>query len=179
MINSLYNNIKLKINYLDKNVLKELGSFLSSYLDKNPIIVCIGTDKCIGDSIGPLTGTLLEKENFPFPIIGTLNNPVHAVNLNNTLNYIKTNYPNRFIIAIDACIGYEDNIGDIRIKSGPVHPGKGVGKSLPSIGDISIIASVDSLENSNIFSTRNIRLNLIMNLSETIKDALIYGLNEK
>lgn len=179
MTNSSYNITKLKINYLDKDASEKLGCFLAKYLNKNTIIVCIGTDKCIGDSIGPLVGNFLSKENFPLPVIGTLDHPVHAVNLDETLEYIYNEYPKHFIIAVDACISHDDSIGDIRIKTGPVHPGKGVGKKLPTIGDISIIASVDTIDSSSMFSMRNIRLSLIMKLSEIIKNAFIYGASLK
>lgn len=177
MTNSSYNITKFKINYLDKDSYKKIGSFLAKYLNKNTIIICIGTDKCIGDSIGPLVGNFLVKEDFPLPVIGTLDHPVHAVNISKTLEYIYKNYPDHFIIAVDACISQDDSIGDIRIKEGPVHPGKGVGKKLPTIGDVSIIASVDTIDSSSIFSMRNIRLNLIMKLSEVIKNAFLYGIN--
>jgi putative sporulation protein YyaC len=56
---------------------------------------------------------------------------------------------------------------------GPVHPGKGVGKKLPQIGDISIVGVVDTIDNSDLFSIKNIRLNFIMNMAELISESLI------
>jgi putative sporulation protein YyaC len=56
---------------------------------------------------------------------------------------------------------------------GPVHPGKGVGKKLPQIGDISIVGVVDTIDNSDLFSIKNIRLNFIMNMADIIAKALI------
>ena len=37
-------------------------------------IVCIGTDKCIADSLGPLVGTMLTKNNICIDVYGTLEN---------------------------------------------------------------------------------------------------------
>lgn len=175
MTNVLCDNAEIKVNYLDKDAPEKLGNFLSSYLKKDTVIVCIGTDKCIGDSVGPLVGTFLSKENYPYPVIGTLNFPTHAVNINRVLDDVYKTYPNHFIIAVDACISHEDSIGDIQIKLGPVHPGKGVGKVLPEVGDISIVASVDTIDGCDMFSMRSIRLSFIMEISEIIKNAFIYA----
>ncbi|MEG0371901.1 MAG: spore protease YyaC [Clostridium sp.] len=178
-MNSLSGNTGIRVNYLDKNAVEKLGIFLSDFIKDNTIIVCIGTDKCIGDSVGPLVGTLLTKENYPHPVVGTLDFPTHAVNLQSVLNHVYDSYPDHFVIAVDACIGLEDAIGDIQVKYGPVHPGKGVGKTLPKVGDISIVAVVDTIDNCDIFSMRSIRLSFIMQLSETIRDAFIYAENLK
>lgn len=179
MTNALYDATGIKVNYLDKNASEKLGEFLSNYLKKDTVIVCIGTDKCIGDSVGPLVGTFLSKEDYPYPIVGTLNFPTHAVNLNRVLEDVYETYPNHFIIAVDACISNEDSVGDIQIKLGPVHPGKGVGKTLPQVGDISLVAAVDTIESCDIFSMRSIRLSFIMELSEIIKNAFIHANNMK
>lgn len=174
-MSSLSDNIGIKVNYEDKDAYKTLGNFLSEFLQENTIIVCIGTDKCIGDSVGPLVGSFLTKEDFPYPVIGTLDFPTHAVNIDKVLDDAYNTYKNHFVIAVDACIGHKDAIGDIQIKLGPVHPGKGVGKTLPQVGDISIVAAVDTIDNCDIFSMRSIRLSFIMNISEVIKDAFLYA----
>ncbi|WP_442878409.1 spore protease YyaC [Clostridium sp.] len=175
MAKKLSDTTGIRVNYLDNDAVEKLGTFLSDYIKENTIIVCIGTDKCIGDSVGPLVGTFLTKESYPYPVVGTLEFPAHAVNLETVLEHIYDVYPDHFVIAIDACIGLEDAIGDIQVKFGPVHPGKGVGKTLPKVGDISIIAVVDTIDNCDIFSMRSIRLSFIMQLSEIIKDAFIFA----
>ena len=47
-----------------------------------PVYLCIGSDRVTGDSLGPLVGTLLLKVQPTLPVIGTLTDPVHALNLN-------------------------------------------------------------------------------------------------
>lgn len=166
-------NPNVRVKFTDSDAINILSKGISKYFFSDTIIVCIGTDKCIGDCLGPLVGTMLMKNNIPYPIIGTLENPAHAVNLTEVINNIYKEYENPFIIAIDACLGYSDYIGDIQIKKGPVHPGKGVGKTLPHVGNVSIIGIVDSLEVSDIFSIRSIRLNLIMKMAEVISSAIL------
>lgn len=165
----------IRTNYLSKSAVMELGEYISEYFSEKTLIICIGTDKCIGDCLGPLVGTFLSKNNFPYPVVGTLDSPAHAINLEKILKGVKVMYPDHFTIAIDACLGYEDCIGDIQVKMGPVHPGKGVGKVLPHVGDISIVGVVDTIDNSDVFSIRNTRLSFIMNMAEVIYEALMYA----
>lgn len=173
MPNSNIDSVGIRLNYEDENASEMLGQYLSSFIKEKTLIVCIGTDKCIGDCLGPLVGTLLCKSDFPHPVIGTLERPAHAINLETVIKGIKSKYPDYFVIAIDACLGYDDCVGDIQVKMGPVHPGKGVGKTLPRVGDISIVGVVDTIDNSDLFSIRNIRLNFVMKMSEVIAKALL------
>ena len=61
-------------------------------------------------------------------------------------------HPNSNIIGVDACLGDTENIGEIQARNYPIHPGKGVGKTLPKVGDVSIIGIVDSSDNSELFT---------------------------
>jgi putative sporulation protein YyaC len=168
---------EVRIKYDDRNAVELLSKSISSAFKKDTLIICIGTDKCIGDCLGPLVGTMLIKNSFPLPVIGTLENPAHAINLGNIINEVNIKYPDHHIIAVDACLGYRDYIGEIQIKNGPVRPGKGVGKSLPKVGDISIIGITDSLDDPTILTLRNIRLNFIINMAETITKSILYALD--
>ncbi|MBP2032401.1 putative sporulation protein YyaC [Clostridium algifaecis] len=167
---------KVKANYKSPLAYYKLAYFLKNYINKNTIIVCIGTDRYIGDCLGPLVGTLLKCKHFPLPVYGTIQEPIHALNIDNKLNEIKNKHSNYNIIGIDACLGDIDSIGEIQVRDFPVHPGKGVGKSLPNVGESSIIGIVDSNCNENIFnSTNNIRLNLILSMSKVILYSLIHA----
>lgn len=153
-----------------------ISNFLRNFVDDKFLVICIGTDRYIGDSLGPLVGTMLEKLDVSYPVFGTLQNPIHAVNLKKQLTYIQYTYPNHKIIALDACLGAEDNIGSIQLKQGCLFPGKGVGKKLPAVGDISIVGIVDSCEHEDFFFLHNIRLNLIMKMAEVIAKGIYEGL---
>lgn len=153
----------------------EIAYFLKDYIDLNTIIVCIGTDKCIGDCLGPVVGSILTYKNFPLPIYGTIHNPIHALNIEKKLNEIAVLHPDSNIIGIDACLGDNTSIGEIQARDYPIHPGKGVGKSLPDVGKASIIGIVDSSEDSELFTNRNIRLDLVFNISKVISDSIIHA----
>lgn len=166
---------KVKVHYKDNLAYYDIAYFLKDYIDDNTIIVCIGTDRCIGDCLGPLVGSFLKEKSFPLPVYGTVSEPIHALNLERRLNEIKTLHPRGNIIGIDACLGDSDCIGEVQGRDYPIHPGKGVGKSLPDVGETSIIGIVDSSDNNELFTNRTIRLNLIMEMSQVIVDALLHA----
>lgn len=173
-MNKSYININSKLLY---NLIFEI----KSYINKNTVIVCIGTDKCIGDCLGPLVGSILTENFFPLPVYGTLSSPIHALNISERLDEISANHPNASIIGVDACLGDEDDIGNIRIRDYAIRPGKGVGKELPEVGIASVIGIVDSSDSSELFFSRSIRLSFIMNMAKTISRVFIeaYNLNHE
>ena len=128
------NHIKIS----DKDAVNKVADLLKAKIkEKTKIsIVCIGTDMCIGDSLGPLVGTILKDSGVlkNVQILGTLEKPVHAINLHDKIKEISKD---SFVIAVDACIGSE--VDTIQVKDGPIKPGIGVGKDLVPIGDISLL----------------------------------------
>jgi putative sporulation protein YyaC len=164
---------------LDSKFHYNLALEVKNFISKNTIIVCIGTDKCIGDCLGPLVGSILTENFFPLPVYGTLSSPIHALNIDERLNEIYTKHPNASIIGVDACLGDENDIGEIRIRDYAIHPGKGVGKELPEVGVASVIGIVDSSDNAEFFFSRSIRLSFIMDMAKIISRAFFdaYNLN--
>lgn len=106
---------------------------------EEPLFLCIGSDRHLLDSFGPLTGTLLEERTPGILVYGTLDYPLHARNLTREIMLIKSQYPGKIGIAIDASVGKEEELGVIKIRSGSLQPGKALAKRLPPIGDYSII----------------------------------------
>ncbi len=103
---------------------------------KRIAVVCIGTDRSTGDSFGPLVGFMLSKYRiYDFDVYGTIVDPVHAMNLSQTVEKIDTD--NTLVIAVDASIGRIDHIAHIGLSNGSIKPGSGVGKDLPAVGDVS------------------------------------------
>ena len=70
------------------------------------VIMCIGSDRSTGDSLGPLIGYKLEKFHIPgISVRGTLSEPVHAANLAENLELINSSYRHPFVLAVDASLG--------------------------------------------------------------------------
>lgn len=143
------------------------------------VIICIGTDRSTGDCLGPLVGTALSQYNCPyFHLYGTLEEPVHAMNLKDTLSRIHQTFTNPFIIGIDACLGQTASVGSIQVVQGPLRPGAGVNKELPPVGDIHVTGIVNVGGFMEYFVLQNTRLSLVMRLSEIIATSLYTAIKE-
>ena len=167
--------LKRKINYKASLAYYEIGEGLKEFINNDTVIICIGTDKCIGDCLGPLVGTMLKSSLLPLPIYGTIAEPIHALNINERLEYINKKHPNACIIGIDACLGDYNSIGEIHTRDYAIRPGKGVGKSLPEVGIASIIGIVDCSDNSDFFSSSSIRLSLVLDMAKVISKGILYA----
>lgn len=140
------------------------------------IIVCIGSDRSTGDCLGPLTGSKLQaSHHFPH-VFGTLDEPVHATNLIETLECLRTQYENPFLIAVDACLGRLDSVGCVTIGKGALKPGAAVKKELPPVGDVYVTGIVNVGGFMEHLVLQSTRLHLVMKMAETIASAIAYGL---
>lgn len=144
-------------------------------------VVCIGTDRCTGDSYGPLVGyqlnSILKNELSNVTIYGTLHEPVHANNLELIIDKIDTS--TTLVIAVDASVGRIQNVGKICIKEKSLYPGMGLKKKLPPIGDIAITAIVNVSTNNSELSflvLQCTRLSLVYDLANITANALHHGL---
>lgn len=101
------------------------------------VFLCIGTDRSTGDSLGPLIGyKLKEKRLERVEILGTLERPVHAMNLETYQAILKFQYPDHVVVAVDASVGNIEHIGYVTLGKGSLKPGLGVSKELKAVGDI-------------------------------------------
>ena len=141
------------------------------------VFLCIGTDRSTGDSLGPLIGSRLEAEEIGGAVvIGTLEHPVHAVNLDRTLEHIEEHYPNAIIIAVDAAVGRWDHVGLATLEKGPLRPGLGVRKELAAVGDISITGIVGGAGSGDPLFLQSIRLSMVMHLADCISRSICLGM---
>ncbi len=160
-----------------------LADFLSSFMplqgNKQLIFLGIGSDRSTGDSLGPLVGSSLEELMPPeVVVIGTLEQPVHALNLQETLEYIEEKYNNSYLLAVDAALGSAKNIGQIKVKKGPLFPGLAVNKTLPAVGNLHITGTVNVSGCLEYLVLQNTRLSLVMNLARTITAGIHMALSK-
>ncbi|PSL45929.1 putative sporulation protein YyaC [Salsuginibacillus halophilus] len=149
---------------------------LTSVLRTAPgvVLLCIGTDRCTGDALGPVTGSMLQENNPRFfSIYGTLAAPVHALNLEETLQFISKKHGNAPVLAIDASLGAEQKIGRFTFASGPVYPGSAVQKTLPPAGDMHITGIVNARGGKEFQTLQNTRLYRIWQMADYLADCLL------
>lgn len=139
------------------------------------VFLCIGTDRSTGDSLGPLVGEKLKfmvRDNIC--VYGNLEFPIHAKNLCETIDEIKLQYTNPFIIAIDACLGSLQNIGKIFLDKKPLTPGAAMNKELPAVGDLSITGIVNISGTLEFMVLQNTRLYTVMLLADIISKGIYH-----
>ncbi|HAP93361.1 MAG TPA: spore protease YyaC [Desulfotomaculum sp.] len=177
---------RIRINIEDPLAAIKFGWDLDNRLRKRngmvsncpKVLLCIGTDRSTGDCLGPLVGSKLSVlEQNVFYVYGTLEQPVHASNLQQKLEEIYCHHENPLIIAIDACLGNQENVGCINIGDGSLQPGAGVNKNLPSVGEIHITGVVNIGGFMEYLVLQNTRLNLVMRMANLIVEGLLHTIN--
>ena len=161
------------------NTLVQSGTFLA--LKKNvpvtehpPVIVCIGSDLSIADSLGPICGTKLKDKlkGLNCYVYGTLSKPITAHEIRFLNDFLHQTHPLSPIIAIDAAVGAAGDIGLIKVAKRGVRPGSGANKKLAKVGDASVIGIVaeKSVFNFSILSAT--RLNMVYKMADAVSEAV-------
>lgn len=166
---------EMRVAHDDSKAAVIVARCLNAFLEKLPalkheiLLLCIGTDRSTGDALGPLVGQRLCRSKLERTVVlGTLDYPVHASNLLDTLDIIDRRYPGMPVIAIDACLGHSENVGTISVGLGALRPGAGVNKNLPAVGDMFITGTVNVGGMMEYLVLQNTRLSLVMRMAETI-----------
>lgn len=174
---------KVVLDSLSENCIYNIREVVSQELvqvikeNKDIIILCVGTDRSTGDSLGPIVGDKLKflvRENVF--IYGNLENPVHAKNISETKDLIIKNHTNPYIIAIDASLGDLQDVGKVIIESKPLYPGLALNKNLPPVGNLSITGVVNISGSLEFMVLQNTRLYIVMKLAETISSGLYHSI---
>ena len=107
------------------------------------VVICIGSDKVSGDMLGPLVGSSLREEyHLPYPVYGVVGESVNGVNLEEYLEMISVRHKGSRIIAVDAALGNERDVGKIRLKKGGIKAGGALDRVGDKVGDIGIVGVV-------------------------------------
>lgn len=168
----------LSQNEIYNNFVQEFSSAVYNLRGDVPfsdyIFLCVGSDKIIGDSYGPLVGQKL-KESFKgrynnIVVCGTLEETVSGINLEKKVQEIYKSYRHPCIIAIDSALSSGENIGKIVVSNSKMQCGKASGKKLTLVGDISIkgiVAKDYKIPRYNFSNLQNIPLGGVIKLAET------------
>lgn len=144
------------------------------YFNSMPVILCIGSDLSVGDSLGPVTGTKIKEKlsGLNCYVYGTLSKPITAHEVKYMNEFLRATHPDSPIIAIDAAVGLAGDIGLIKIVQSGINPGSGANKKLSKVGDVAIMGIVAerSMFNYSLFSTT--RLNIVYKMSDIIAEGV-------
>lgn len=142
------------------------------------VFLCIGTNKCIGDSLGPKVGQILyNKLKFEdVMVLGNIKENITYRNIGKNLNSIYKQIKNPYIIVIDASLSNKEYIGNVVIKNSSIVIGSSLGKEAYKIGDISIKGIVGENKENNMKNfeiLNNVSKKLIEELSSNISNQII------
>lgn len=142
------------------------------------IILCIGTSKCIGDSLGPIVGEYLynniKKSNVY--VFGNLKNNITYQNIDVILNRINNTIKNPYMILIDSALSNKNYIGKIVVNKNKMIVGSALNKSEYKYGNLSIKGIVGENKYSyeeNYNELNNVSVDLVKNISKNIINDII------
>ena len=156
----------------ETGILTALGRLAQNF-SSAPIILCIGSDLAIGDSLGPVIGTMLRKKGYGGTVYGTLKAPITAKEVKYMNNFLQKTHPSAPVIAIDAAVGDEIDIGLIKVTDTALKPGSGANKRLGKVGDLSIMGIVAGRGAFSYTALSLTRLNMVYAMAEVISDAIL------
>ncbi len=137
--------------------------------DRGLTVVCIGTDRSTGDALGPLVGQALSEEAPPgVEVLGTLDEPVHALNLDRLAPVLASREARNPVLAVDACLGEPAAVGTVTAGLGPLYPGAGVRKDLPPVGQLFVTGTVNVSGLLEYVVLQNTRLSLVVRMARVI-----------
>ncbi len=139
-----------------------------------PIVLCIGTNKVIGDSLGPTIGDLLiMRYNINAYVYGHTAKPVNGKNYNDYIKHIHLHHRRSLVIATDACVGSIKDIGKIKCSLKGIKAGGALQKEYGNIGDIGILGVVAGAQRDNLAVLSNVDALLIKRMSTSIARIII------
>ena len=105
-------------------------------------------------------------------VYGTLERPVHAMNLEQYRNFVMDQFPRRVVVAVDASVGNLEHVGYVTLGKGSLKPGLGVSKDLCEVGDIFITGIVGSCTSFDPVMLQSVRLSIVMRMADCICDSI-------
>ena len=102
------------------------------------------------------------------PVYGTLENPVHALNLRETKEYLEDKYASHAILAVDACLGQKQMVGHLEVGKGSLLPGAAVKKRIPPIGNLFVTGIVNIGGYMELMVLQSTRLGIVFPLARFI-----------
>lgn len=150
-------------------------------IEKPILFFNIGSERVSGDAFGPMLGTFLVERGVldefdDVAVMGTLEHPIHARNLEEKMDEAKYKYGDYVWIASDACLGRAESVGKVTFAEGMVTPGAGIDRMLPPVGDYSLTAVVNVGGFMEYFILGHTSLWLVYSLASRCADAIIAGL---
>ncbi|MDR3262862.1 MAG: spore protease YyaC [Clostridiales bacterium] len=138
-----------------------------------PVIMCIGSDKVSGDILGPEVGRrLISDYNLGAYVYGITGRNINGENIDSYDSFIREVHKDSAVIAVDACLGGEKEIGNIKISKRGIGAGFAVGKKDKRYGDVGLVGIVGKISDDNVMQLISADCGLVEALSGKIAEYL-------
>lgn len=138
-----------------------------------PVIICIGTPKVVGDSLGPRVGDILiRRYGVNAYVYGKTSSPVTGVNCEKYFEHIRDRHKTSLIVAVDACLGKNEDVGKIKYSTSGLRAGSALGKDLGTFGDVGFLGVVAKGGEDNLRSLLDANEENVSILSEKIAEKI-------
>lgn len=152
---------------------------LSGALPKGVVYMCIGTSAVASDSLGPLVGSLLQRDmSKPLFVYGFSASNITALNLCAAYELIKLLHPDKKVLVIDAAVGEENERGKIIFNNFPLLPGAATKKHLCAVGDYSLMGVVAQRNLHDFYDTAADKKILVSQMAQVIATAIHLSAND-
>lgn len=150
------------------------------------IFLCIGTNKVIGDMVGPIVGERLKNEvnnrkikkivKKEILVYGNMKHTLNLKNADKVIQHVQNEYQKPFLITIDTALGKEDMIEKIFIGSGEIEIGKALEKGVKYQSNIyikGVVGKYGTTVEENMNTLKNADIVSIKRISNIICDGII------
>lgn len=163
----------IEINVNDVNARVTLTKKLAKNI-RQAVIVCIGTENVVADSLGPRVGSLLnENLSVPLFVYGMQGANIDAKNLSQAVSVIKRLHPDSPLLVVDAAVGTDSQVGKVQLTTGGIVPGAATNKRLENVGDVSIVGIVANKDMADFYEN-SVEKNVLMEkLSQFIATTIV------
>ena len=163
----------VELNIDSNNAKQIMAKALASKIN-GAIVLCIGTEKVVADSIGPRVGSLLnENMSSPIFVYGIQGANIHAQNLAKAVEIVKQLHPNKTLLVVDAAVGERDQIGKVQLSYGNISPGAATNKTLGKVGNVSIVGIVAHKDMADFYDNSVEQSILVERLSQFIATTIV------
>lgn len=133
--------------------------------NRRTVIVCIGTPRITGDSIGPCVGDILKQNNVNAFVYGTSRRPITALNLHLYRKMLERYHSRDIIVTVDATMGSVSDIGKIKISEDGLRPAGAFRKNSKKLGDIGIMCIVGEREGDMLLQLKTADANFVREMT--------------
>jgi putative sporulation protein YyaC len=141
-----------------------------------PVVMCIGSDRVSGDLLGPAVGKKLVEYNLRAYVYGVTGRNINGANIDFYDGFIREVHKDSKVVAVDACLGAEKEIGKIKVGNRGVGAGHAVRKTGKRYGDIGIVGIVAENAEDNVMQLLSVEVSLVEELSARIAEYLAENL---